>query len=233
MAQPNYGSIESSHIGGRSVGFNVRRISLLLVFTCVGISALVLYQFNPSRIDLIDKQQASWGVVPAYDWDQGWMHRFTHSSSRKQEKFSSLSLSKPSIQKVDELMTEAVGMLKELKEEEAAAKLSPSKVHLSKLGDQNASQPTSVPATAAAPASGVYVPNKYDLERQAKYAEQQGLSKSLPACFKINKFDDLAKNEAQRRMSEATAQLGKAYPDWAKGLSIPGVGQTGEWRHDR
>ena len=119
-------------------------------------------------------------------------------------------------------MTEAVGMLKDLKAEEAHRPVS-------SLSDDAPVAPVA-PVT---PPANEYVPNKYDMERNAKYAEQQGLSKSLPMCFKINKFDDIAKNEAQRRMSEATAQLGKAYPDWAKGLSIPGVGQTGEWRHDR
>jgi len=151
------------------------------------------------------------------------MHKFTHPEAKVRQILKQRSSSsKPSIEKVNELMTEAVGMLKDLKAEEAHRPV------LSLSDDA----PAAVVSPAAPPANE-YVPNKYDLERNAKYAEQQGLSKSLPMCFKINKFDDIAKNEAQRRMSEATAQLGKAYPDWAKGLSIPGVGQTGEWRHDR
>jgi hypothetical protein len=201
----------------------------------VAIAGFSLSHIASSNVELIDKQQAAWGVVPAEDWDQGWMHKFTHPEENKgtilkqnrPASLASLSSSKPSIEKVDELMTEAVGMLKDLKAAEARRPVS------SLVDDAPAAPAPAAPVAPVAPPANVYVPNKYDLERNAKYAEQQGLSKSLPMCFKINKFDDIAKNEAKRRMSEATAQLGKSYPDWAKGLSIPGVGQTGEWRHDR
>ena len=226
MAQPNYGSIQTNQKLAVSSSFSMRKLSLFLAFMFAAISTIAIMHLTPARLDLLDKEQASWGV-PSDDWDQGWMHRFTHPTSRKRLSAVSLSSSQPSIEKVDALMSEAVGMLKELKAEEADAKSGRSGPHLSALGSGDSI------AAAPAPADVSYVPNKYDLERNAKYAEQQGLSKSLPACFKINNFDDLAKNEAKRRMNEATAQLSKAYPDWAKGLSIPGVGQTGEWRHDR
>jgi hypothetical protein len=206
------------------------RLSALVFVVCIAIAGFSLSHIASSNVEMIDKQQAAWGVVPAEDWDQGWMHKFTHPEvkngpilmQKSPAALGSRSSSGPSIEKVNELMTEAVGMLKDLKAEEAHRPVS-------SLSDGA----PAAPVAPVVPPANEYVPNKYDLERNAKYAEQQGLSKSLPMCFKINKFDDIAKNEAQRRMSEATSQLGKAYPDWAKGLSIPGVGQTGEWRHNR
>ena len=188
------------------------------------------------------QEQASWGVVSADNWDQGWLHRFTthhgraeavaprqHAAARSSLLHASAK-PKPSIEEVNALMHQAVGMLQDLEKDKA---------------QQAKATGTAAPASAAssdAPASGsaslantpgAYVPNRYDRLRNAKYAEQQQKVQDLPMCFKINKFDDMDKNEAHRRLSDATAQLSKSYPDWAKGLSIPGVGQTGEWRHDR
>mmetsp|Transcript_913 Transcript_913/g.2283 ORF Transcript_913/g.2283 Transcript_913/m.2283 type:complete len:489 (-) Transcript_913:100-1566(-) len=241
-----YGAINEGSVSRTETkGFRTALVALALTVVVV---CLVSQRYIAGTTDLIDKQQASWGVLPSEDWDQGWLHKFVASGGNIDDaqilsstKSLNAEVHTPSIEEVDNLMKEAVGMLKELKAEQEVKNAKTVTVTHAKLADAvpvvvdpAAPVAPAAPATApAAPAPAAYVPNKYDLDRDAKYAAQQGINKDLPQCFKINKFDDIAKNEAKRRMSEATAQLGKAYPDWAKGLSIPGVGQTGEWRHDR
>jgi hypothetical protein len=56
---------------------------------------------------------------------------------------------------------------------------------------------------------------------------------SEPMCFKLNGFTDMDRAKAIRRMSEAADNLASSYPDWSKGVSIPGHGQEGEWNHER
>jgi len=44
---------------------------------------------------------------------------------------------------------------------------------------------------------------------------------------------DVAMETKKRHMREAINELSRAYPEWAKSFHGEGVGQSGEWRHDR
>jgi len=62
--------------------------------------------------------------------------------------------------------------------------------------------------------------------------KQLALKGDMPFCFKKNSVDT-EKATARRRMEQAAQNLGMSYPSWAKGESVHGHGQDGEWRHDR
>ena len=69
-------------------------------------------------------------------------------------------------------------------------------------------------------------------EIKVSRGKQLALKGDMPFCFKKNSVDT-EKATARRRMEQAAQNLGMSYPSWAKGESVHGHGQDGEWRHDR
>lgn len=71
-------------------------------------------------------------------------------------------------------------------------------------------------------------------EMKVSRGKQLALKGDMPYCFKRNNADTQKDQAtAHRRMEEAANNLGMSYPSWAKGESVQGMGQDGEWRHDR
>jgi hypothetical protein len=69
-------------------------------------------------------------------------------------------------------------------------------------------------------------------EIKVSRGKQLALKGDMPFCFKKNSVDT-EKAIARRNMEQAAQNLGMSYPSWAKGESVQGHGQDGEWRHDR
>jgi len=161
------------------------------------------------------------------NWDQGWLNSFVKGDGERagrgravqQQKHKAVGSDKAEeMDQIHSLLNKAVTMMGDLDhtKQGSVAKRAPR---------------TSLPEAEEGPAPGFEL-NRESKERIAKY-EQFKTQAGLPACFKLNKFTDQEKVRALQRMSQAADNLKLTYPGWSKGVTIPGKGQDGEWRHDR
>jgi hypothetical protein len=176
----------------------------------------------------MDKQQAAWWGAPHQDgdgnWDQGWLARYVGRNShgnRGREDADSQQLAaaqakgnKAELDEIHTLLNTAVGMLGAMQ----GGKNSQSIL-------KNCKDCHRAPAT---------LPQERRIKKvKAEIAKATPGVGSEPMCFKLNGFTDMDRAKAIRRMSEAADNLASSYPDWSKGVSIPGHGQEGEWNHER
>jgi len=165
------------------------------------------------------------------NWDQGWLNKFVsgdgeRDGARRGRQSRSAALHSSSdgakadeVEQIHSLLNKAVTMMGDLDHKEHG-------------GAARASRTSLPEAEAPAAAEAETEMNRASKERFAKY-DQFKRQTELPACFKLNKFTDQEKVRALQRMSAAADNLKLTYPGWAKGVTIPGKGQDGEWRHDR
>lgn len=59
------------------------------------------------------------------------------------------------------------------------------------------------------------------------------MHEGLPQCFLVNNFTDTERENALRRMSEASDNLLLSYADWTKMGAVNGHGQAGTWNAQR
>lgn len=166
------------------------------------------------------------------NWDQGWLNKFVngngqeaHSRGRAEVARSNSREKGEEIDQIHSLLNKAVSMMGDL---DASKHGSTLRAPRTRLPEAEAA----APAEDEADASGGYEMSRESKERLEKY-EQFKRQTELPSCFKLNKFTDAEKVRALQRMSQAADNLKLTYPGWAKGVTIPGKGQDGEWRHDR
>lgn len=91
----------------------------------------------------------------------------------------------------------------------------------------------SAAGTAAATSGGAYVPNQASIDRMRKVQAQAEVHEGLPQCFLVNNFTDTERENALRRMSEASDNLLLSYADWTKMGAVNGHGQAGTWNAQR
>jgi len=172
------------------------------------------------------------------DWDQGWLDKFVHGDgagarpaaegrgrARGGAGASGAGSRGDEMEQIHSLLNKAVTMMGDLDHGQQAAGPRAARTSLPEA---------EAPAAEDGGAGGApaFEMNRESKERLAKY-EQFKRQTELPACFKLNKFTDQEKVRALQRMSAAADNLKLSYPGWAKGVTIPGKGQDGEWRHDR
>lgn len=171
--------------------------------------------------ELMDKQQAAWWGAPHTDdngnWDKGWLARYVNRGARGRDQHSQQLAAAPTggnkaeLDEIHGLLDKAVGML--------------GSIETNKQGQQ------SILAAGGAPAT---LPQERRIHTvKADEARVLPGVGEEPQCFKLNGFTDMDRAKAIRRMGEAADNLKASYPDWAKGASIPGHGQDGEWNHER
>ena len=188
---------------------------------------------RPVRAPTIsDADAAAYGAQRnGADWDQGWLNKFVHGNGEAAVQRGRGDGKADEIEQIHSLLNKAVTMMGDLdhRQQGGAPRASRTRLPASLLEDSSAAP---APAAAAPAAEGGYDMNRQSKERLDKY-EQFKRQTELPACFKLNEFTDQEKVRALQRMSAAADNLKLSYPGWAKGVTIPGKGQDGEWRHDR
>lgn len=181
---------------------------------------------SPIRTELMDKEQAAWWGAPHKDangnWDRGWLARYVKRGRNAQEEegqqqqlaaSSPASGTKAELDQIHGLLDKAVGMLGSLE--------------AGKQGQQSILAGSVGLAPQTLPHQTRMRKVKADAARVTPGVGEE------PMCFKLNGFTDMDRAHAIRRMGEAADNLKMSYPDWAKGASIPGHGQDGEWNHER
>ena len=177
------------------------------------------------------------------DWDQGWLNKFVHGNGEAAGQRGRSDGKADEIEQIHSLLNKAVTMMGDLdhRQQGGAPRASRTRLPASLAEDSSAAPAPAAEAPPAAEEAPAEAPsaegggdemNRQSKERLDKY-EQFKRQTDLPACFKLNKFTDEEKVRALQRMSAAADNLKLSYPGWAKGVTIPGKGQDGEWRHDR
>ena len=178
--------------------------AVLVAATLVGMS------HPQATVELMNKQQAAWWGEGHKDqrsgnWDQGWLHKFVRGGNRgRSARFQQQA---------------ARGGNKGEEMEQIHSLLDKAVGMMENLGGRKGS----LQGTAARSAA---------TENYLAKTAQPTRRAELPQCFSVNGVD-AEKTRQQQRVSDASDNLGQSYPDWTKGVSIPGHGQDGEWRHDR
>ena len=192
--------------------FSMRKVALSIALCAGGMAllAMALVVTTQSRGDeLLDKQQAAWWGYGHKDrrsgnWDQGWLHKYVHGASRGRGTRFQQGASQG-------------GRAKEM--EKIHALLDRAVGMLGNLGQRKGALQATAQQSQA---------TKSYLD---KTRQPQGPAE-LPQCFKLNSVD-VGRITQQQRVSVAADHLSESYPEWTRGMSIPGKGQEGEWRHDR
>jgi len=173
-------------------------------------AALVGMSHPQATAELMNKQQAAWWGEGHKDqrsgnWDQGWLHKFVRGDRGRSARFQQQA---------------ARGGSKGEEMEQIHSLLDRA---VGMMEDLKGGRKGSLQATAAqSAATQNYLAKTAQPTRRA----------DLPQCFSVNKIDS-EKIQQHQRVSDAADNLAQSYPDWTKGVSLPGHGQGGEWRHDR
>jgi len=159
----------------------------------------------------MNKQQAAWWGYPHKDangvWHRGWLSKFENRRRRAQASASTGS-NKNELKEIHSMLNEAVDMLKSYEHKGSMLSTGTGR----SMSHATADRLKKVEGEASRSLPGVT---------------------EYPKCFINNEFTDADRAHFIRRMGEAADNLVLSYPDWAKGQSIPGRAQDGEWRHDR
>jgi len=214
--------------------------AVVSAFAALALVALVATSAGVRRSELLvpsiaDADAAKFGAGDnGANWDQGWLNKFVHgdrgSSADRRARDGDRGRQARGgrtheMEQIHSLLDRAVSMMGDLDRKgqrsstarHAARTTLPEAETGGEEGDEGAA---------------AYEMNRESKERLEKY-EQFKRQTELPACFKLNDFSDAEKVKAIQRMSQAADNLKLTYPGWAKGVTIPGKGQDGEWRHDR
>jgi len=190
----------------------MRSVALRVAACAAGavlVAAALVGMAGPQGTELLNKQQAAWWGYGHKDersgnWDQGWLHKYVRGGNRgRSARFQQQAASGGKGEEMEQIHS----------------LLDKAVGMMENLGGRKGSLQATAEQSAA---------TKNYLERTAQPTKRA----ELPQCFSINEVD-AEKTRQLQRVSEATDNLGASYPEWTKGVSIPGHGQDGEWRHDR
>jgi len=223
--EASYGSISAQNgADARSLDAGRRRslaMGVMAVAALCALAVVAMASSAPMQSELMDKQQAAWWGAPHKDvngnWNQGWLARYVKRGAGGRDQHSQQLAASPAggnkaeLDEIHGLLNTAVGML--------------GSIESNKQGQQSILAAGGAPATL--PQERRMSTVKADAARATPGVGDE------PMCFKLNGFTDMDRAKAIRRMSEASDNLKASYPDWAKGASIPGHGQDGEWNHER
>mmetsp|Transcript_12321 Transcript_12321/g.29465 ORF Transcript_12321/g.29465 Transcript_12321/m.29465 type:complete len:485 (+) Transcript_12321:30-1484(+) len=186
---------------------------------------------------LMDKQQAAWWGVPHKDgngnWNEGWLHKYVDgrkgqaAATQKKAYVQRAGGQQEEIDEIHSLLNKAVNLLGDVESKKGQKQSSLYDIPI--MGGPDIVHPDLRDPVIKEDAT--QYPNKASKDRMARY--HTDIREDYPACFYNNDFADAEKEHAKRRMSEAADHLAGSFPDWAKSETIMGMGQDGEWRHDR